>query len=199
MSDWHNYFLICHDAGMKVPVNQRSHSHFKWAHIFTLWYAWTRHVLCIYPTSVPAHATRMGKVHIQWLKYILLFLMLLVIKTVKTRVIMARLTMIWENLLLKHYPDDHLWCHGAKRRVHKILILFDFLLRRYLTSVWCHVFHKRCHVNAVNFYFCSIRIVIKELNDMYKFLNHSTYKFYSPEFRWWAIFVDQALIILSIV
>ena len=56
--------------------------------------------------------------------------------------------------------------HGAKRRVHKILTLCDFLLRRYLTFVWCHVFHKICHVNPTCVYYCSIRIVIKEFNDM---------------------------------
>ena len=28
MSDWHNYFLICYDVGMNVPLNQKSHSHF---------------------------------------------------------------------------------------------------------------------------------------------------------------------------
>ena len=76
------------------------------------------------------------------------------------------------TMITKRYPDDHLFdltkTSCAKRRVHKILTLCEVLLTRYmyLTSVWCHVFHKRYHVNPACVYYCSIRVVLKKNDSM---------------------------------
>ena len=59
MPDWHNYFLICHDACMMVPREPKGTQSFEVASAFYPVLRVNKSRLCIYPTSALAQAVRM--------------------------------------------------------------------------------------------------------------------------------------------
>ena len=100
------------------------------------------------------------------------------------------------TMIIKHYPDVHLfdwtkmsWCQTEGTQDIDVVW---FLIKEVPNFCLVSRFPQNMSCKSTCVYYCPIRIVKKECNDMLIILSHSTYKFYSPEFRWWVICVDPA-------
>ena len=143
-SDWHNQFSVSRKKG--TPLTK---SHTVSFHVASLFHQMTHvnmsslmHSLHICPCTCNVQGISADSMA----EYMLLFLMLLVLKNIKTTIIMARFKMLIERMFpanmsarftmfiktTEWYADDHLfYLANAQRWVHKILPLCAFWFRGY--------------------------------------------------------------------
>ena len=161
MPDWHNYFLMCHDDGLKK-------CHLKSAHFFIQSYVMVYG--CPWTCSVHRISTdSMAELHFLIPVYLFYLIVSPVLINRQNTCNHSWVKTCYKNASSKHvnescnkYHNCHLFvwtrmpCRCQTESIHDIESM-RFVFRRYLTSVWCR------YVNPACVYYCSM---IKKLNGM---------------------------------